>query len=218
MRHIPHVLLPGPWDGPVLELADSQQHHLERVLRVGDGAAVTYTDGLGQVGRGHFQAGGVKRGDETTAGRPTDLTLAVSPPAARDRARFLVEKAAELGVRRLVWVRLAHTEGRPPAASKARAWSVSALEQSRGAWLMEIGEARVADLDPDDLVVADAGGEPAVPPGRGTLLVGPEGGFAEGEIPKSAARMGLGPTVLRVETAAVAGVALMTAHGRTPDN
>ena len=218
MRHIPHLFVPGPWDGPVLEVDDSQAHHLGRVLKLPDDAAVTYTDGVGQVGSGRFQSGNVLRGDESGVACPTGITLAVSPPRSRDRVRFLVEKAAELGVRRLVWVRLAHTEGRPPAQSKARAWAVAALEQSRGGWLMEIGQVNLADLDPDDLVVADPAGDSPVSIDRSTLLVGPEGGFSDDEIPGSAARMGLGPTVLRVETAAIAGVTLLAAHRHAPGN
>jgi RsmE family RNA methyltransferase len=116
----------------------------------------------------------------------------------------LVEKTAELGVSRLLWVRTSRTEGRPPAADKARGWAIAALEQSRGAWMVEMGTTDLMDLDPEDLIVADPDGADQPPSGRLTLLVGPEGGLAPEEIPPGSALLSLGPTVLRVETAAVA--------------
>ncbi|MCX8099459.1 MAG: 16S rRNA (uracil(1498)-N(3))-methyltransferase, partial [Casimicrobiaceae bacterium] len=48
-----------------------------------------------------------------------------------------------------------------------------------------------------------------------TLAVGPEGGFSPGELAalraRAQVRLTLGPTVLRAETAAVAGLALVSA-------
>lgn len=57
---------------------------------------------------------------------------------------------------------------------------------------------------------ADADGE-AVPPVAGdvTLLVGPEGGLTSDELAAAALRISLGSRVLRVETAAVVGAALL---------
>lgn len=208
MRHVPHLLLPPPW-GSILPLADQQRLHLAKVLRLGEGDSVTYTDGEGTRGRGWLRGGQVERGDEVAVAPPTDLTLAAPPPSARERARFLVEKAAELGVQRLLWVRTVRGEGKAPNRAKAMAWAASALEQSRGSWLMEVGEAEIAGLDPARLVVADAGGAPEPPADRSNLLVGPEGGLDPGEIPAGAARLDLGPTVLRVETAALTGIVLL---------
>mgnify|MGYP002076409617 CR=1 FL=1 len=64
--------------------------------------------------------------------------------------------------------------------------------------------------------VVPAGGG-AFPAGVGTLTVavGPEGGWAPGEVPDGLPTVGLGRTVLRVETAAV--VAAVLAHRRGVD-
>ncbi|HSO49781.1 MAG TPA: RsmE family RNA methyltransferase, partial [Acidimicrobiia bacterium] len=131
------------------------------------------------------------------------LTLAVAPPASRDRCRFLVEKLSELGVARLVWLATSHGEGRSPHAGKTDLWAASALEQSRGGWLMEVGTDLVSwdDLD-RPLVVAVPGGGSDVFEVR-TVAVGPEGGLDPAEIPADAASIDLGSTILRVETAAV---------------
>lgn len=209
MAHTPHLYLPGPWDGDTLQLPDGQRHHLERVLRLTEGSRLSYTDGEGRVGVGRLAGGGVTRGHESEVERPSRVTVAVAPPRSRDRVRFLVEKLTELGVARLLWVRTRHTEGRPPAPGKAQAWVKGALEQSRGAWEMEVGETTLEDLDRTRLVVADPAGEAAFPVGRSTLLIGPEGGLDPGELPGDVPRVSLGPTVLRVETAAVAGAALL---------
>lgn len=209
MAHTPHLYLPGPWDGTTLQLSDGQRHHLDRVLRLTEGSPLSYTDGEGRVGVGQLAGGGVTRGHESEVERPSRVTVVVAPPRSRDRVRFLVEKLTELGVARLLWVRTRHTEGRPPAAGKAQAWVKGALEQSRGAWEMAVGETTLEDLDSTRLVVADLAGEAAFPAGRSTLLIGPEGGFDPGELPGDVPRVSLGPTVLRVETAAVAGAALL---------
>lgn len=70
--------------------------------------------------------------------------------------------------------------------------------------MTELGTTNVGDLDPADLIVAHPEGADQPPSGRLTLLVGPEGGLAPEEIPTGAALLSLGPTVLRVETAAIA--------------
>jgi molecular chaperone DnaJ len=175
MGHVPHLFLPGPWEGSRLQLGDDHLHHLGRVLRMGDGAEVTYTDGAGTVGEGWLAEAAIERGVETPGPSTASLELAVAPPASRQRARFVVEKLAELGVRRLIWVRTRHTEGRPPANDKSKAWAVSALEQSRGAWLMAVGRDELSDLDSGRLVVVHPG--PNRSPSRGPpRLADPSGG------------------------------------------
>lgn len=208
MGHVPHVFVPGPWLGDELPLQPEQAHHLRRVLRMPPGDEISYTDGEGQVGRGRLGHSGIEREVEEAAPSPPAVEVAVAPPASRSRARFLVEKLAELGVRRLIWVRTRHAQGRPPADDKARAWAVAALEQSRGAWLLRFARSDLADLDAARLVVVHPGPDPfslsgdaARPP---VLVVGPEGGLADDEIPPAAARLSLGSTILRVETATVA--------------
>ena len=213
MRHVPHLFLGGPWESSELALSDEQDRHLGRVLRLADGAVVSYTDGAGAGGEGELVGGLVRRGSETRIPRPTpEVTVAVAPPGKPNRARFLVEKLAELGVDRLIWLRTRHGEGRPPKPAKAEAWARSALEQSRGTWVLHIeGPMTMGDLPiSPTLWVAERETKP--PPsvvGGGILVIGPEAGLAEGEVPQRANRIGLGPRVLRVETAAVVGAAIL---------
>ncbi len=210
MGHTPHFYVPGPWQVERIALSPAQRDHLTKVLRMrGDGVPITYSDGSGTVGRGSVSDGAVIRGAEEETHRPKDLVVAVAPPKDRDRQRFLVEKLGEIGVSKLLWLGARFGQASPPPRSRAMAWAISALEQSRGAWLMEVGDGLVGwdDLD-QPLVVCVADGAAQPTPGQ-TVVVGPEGGWAEGEIPQGAARWSLGATVLRVETAAVVAAARM---------
>ncbi len=230
MAHIPHIYIAPPWPGGagpgVLRLESGTRHHLERVLRRSDGD-VTYTDGVGTVGTGRLVDGAVHRGRERTGPVPVPrLRIAVSPLHRSERNRFLVEKLAELGVSRLQWVRSAHTVGRPPAPAKTQAWAVSALEQSRGAHLLEVSGTMVAlaDVASEAVIFVEVGGDAldvdaAIVRGGAqmdevTLIVGPEGGFADDEVPDSALRLGLGDRILRTETAAIVAAGLLLDAGR----
>ncbi len=203
MGHIPHLLVEGPWATDFLDLSDEQRAHLDRVLRVGEDEALSYTDGQGRSGEGRYRGGGIVRGDEVAVPRPTDLIVAVAPPGNRDRLRFMVEKLSELGVAEIRFLATVHTTGRPPRPDRARSWAVSGLEQSRGGWLMRVGEEAItlSELG-DDVLVCDPGGRTEATHAR-TVVIGPEGGWAPGEIPETMARWSLGSTVLRVETAAI---------------
>lgn len=215
MGHIPHLYLPQDWSQGWIELGPHHLHHLRKVMRIVDGEPVSYTDGKGTIGRGSLDGVGVERGAESTVDRPTDVTVAMAPPGSSPRSRMAVEKLAELGVVRLQWVRTIHAVGRPPSSAKTDAWTKAGLEQSRGAWAMDTETVDLAALV-SPLVVADPSGSPVDELGAltaPTLLVGPEGGLAPEEIPTVAHRLGLGPTVLRMETAAIVGAFLLGRRG-----
>jgi 16S rRNA U1498 N3-methylase RsmE len=211
-RHQPHVLLRNLGSGGAVEVDAETRHHLEKVLRYPDGGAVSYTDGAGLIGAGSWQSGAIVRGEERRSDRPPALTVAVAPPHNTSRVRFLVEKMGELAVDRLLWLKTVHGEGRAPRQEKAAGWARAALEQSRGAWLIEIGgPVTVAELNEwGSPVFAEWGGS-RLPPeiADPVLCIGPEGGFAPDEIPVRAPRLHLGDTVLRVETAAIVGSVLL---------
>lgn len=210
MKHVPHVVIAAPWEGSSLSLSISQWRHLTKVLRMNNGDPVTYTDGLGTFGTGRLDGQTVKRGEEEARERPSALTIAVAPPANKDRQRFLVEKLTELGVARLIWVKTRHGKNRVPGGGKVFSWVVAALEQSRGAWLMETSSDLVEMADLEGVIVAcRPGGEPG-PFEADVVVVGPEGGFAEDELPDGVRLWDLGPNVLRVETAAVVAAVRMS--------
>ena len=163
----------APWDGEEVSLADDQLRHLTRVMRLRDGDAVSYTNGEGLVGAGTLRANGLVRGDEKAVARPSPVSIAVAPLRATDRMRFIVEKLQELGVERLSWLSTDNGQSRPPTEAKTRAWAISALEQSRGAWLIDIsGPAALDEIGRPQLM--DGGGE-ATLDRHATICIGPEG-------------------------------------------
>ena len=202
----------APWPDTKLPVSVLQWRHLNKVLRKNRGDRVTYTDGLGTLGSGVLGSQEIIRGDETKVERPTNMTIAVAPPSSKDRQRFLVEKLTEIGVARLLWVATEHGKNRLASPSKVFGWISTALEQSRGAWLMEAEPdvISVAQLEPP-LIFCQPGGPDRPVPGA-TVVIGPEGGFSDSEIPQGAATWDLGPTVLRVETAAMVAAARIASY------
>ncbi|MEN8040662.1 MAG: RsmE family RNA methyltransferase, partial [Actinomycetota bacterium] len=178
-------------------MSDQTARHMDTVLKYPDGRPVSYTDGLGLVGSGVWLDGGVQRGSERAGERRVPaVTLAVAPPKSKDRQRFIVEKAQELGVERLVWLTTDHAQGRPVATKRSAAWTVAALEQSRGAWLMAVEESvALGYLNNPILLHADAPESLATMdlPDSVTLAIGPEGGFTDREL-ESANQMASLPT------------------------
>ena len=212
MRHQPHLYVPRPWAADVLSAGPDHANHLDRVLRYPVGDPVSYTDGAGTIGHGAWTGSGVMREDEVpVAAVDPDVTMAVAPPKSKERQRFIVEKLQEMAVRRLVWITTERGQSKAPRPDRSLSWVISALEQSRGAWMMEVSTAAFADL-PNPLV-ADMAGMRIASSGRWagevTIAVGPEGGFSETEITMFRNKVALGSGVLRTETAAISLAAVV---------
>ena len=220
MAHIPHLYLPRPWGEEDVVLEPPQIHHLERVLRLRSGEVVSYTDGEGTVGAGPWEKGSIRREGEEQVEPLGELELAVAPPHDRDRLRWLVEKAAELEVTRIRWLRTRYGNARPNLLTRSQEWAAAALEQSRGAWLTAVDSTWVTpvELNSDLPTVA------ADPSGNGLnqvlplrVMIGPEGGWEPGEIPSEIPRINLGRNILRTETAAVVAIVVCRGKNRTSD-
>jgi 16S rRNA (uracil1498-N3)-methyltransferase len=137
----------------------------------------------------------------------------------RAQVDWLVEKATELGVRRLQPVITQRTVVERVKLERLDAIAIEAAEQCGRTLLPAIAEpvslAAFLKSSATTLYFADeTGGEPlhaAVQPGPATILIGPEGGFTDDEraairaLPQARA-ISLGPRILRAETAALAGI------------
>ena len=157
-----------------------------------------------------------------------DLWLLFAP-IKRGRIDWLVEKATELGVARLVPVTTQRTIVDRLNLDRLRAHSIEAAEQCERTALpvLEAPIAltqRLADWPAGrTLFFADeAGGAPlaaAARPGPAAILIGPEGGFRDSERAaigalEQAKPVSLGPRILRADTAAIAAISLwMSAAG-----
>ena len=228
---------PARLGASALTVTGPDHHHLARVLRVRTGDTVTLFDGAGgevearvaRVGRAETE---LLLGDRLGASRTAALAPIVLLTAVPRGARmdFLVQKTAELGVSRIVPVLTARSVARPDAGRRAR-WEKIAREAAR-----QCGRSDVPGVDsPVTLEVAlslpdlpvrrlalwegehglSLRGALAEMPGPGStvVLIGPEGGLTDGEVEAARAvgflPVGLGPRILRVETAAIVAVALL---------
>ena len=181
--------------------------HLERVLRLRDGEAVSVVDGTGAWRMCAWREGGALEPTTEVAREPAatpEIAVGFSLPKG-DRPEWIVQKLTELGVDRiepLVTDRTVVRWDGPKAArniERLRRIAYEAAMQCRRVRLPIVSD--LAPLAPGG-VLAHAGGD------RATLrfprvVVGPEGGWSQNELVTAAATIDLGPTVLRAETAAV---------------
>lgn len=207
-------------------------------VRVGllDGAGTRGEGVLTQLAKRHAVVS-IETAERVSA--PPAVHLLV-PVADRDRMLWLAEKATELGLtswRPVLYRRSKHVNPRGEGTTfqqRVRARMAGALEQSQGAWLPvtfpEASPEHAIAARPAGLAyVLDQGARPIVGALRGalraahepvsappiTLAVGPEGGFEAVELAAleaaGFARVALGTGILRFETAALAGLAVVRA-------
>ena len=213
--------------GKSVELDSAQANYLGNVLRLKPGDQLLLFDGVSGEWLAEVTEAGKKRMTlaVTEPTRPQesvpDLWLAFAP-VKKGRVDWLVEKAVELGVARLLPVITQRTIVDKLNLERMRAHIVEAAEQCGRTALADISEPVKLDAflkgrDPGrTLYFADeTGGEPAATsfkPGPAFILTGPEGGFTADEAVAIRAApnvkaISLGPRILRAETAALAAVA-----------
>jgi len=210
----------GLASGGSVELETGQAHYLRSVLRLGRGAAVTgfnAADGewlcrIAEVGKNRVR---LTVEHQLRVPEPdADLWLLFAP-IKRARLDWLVEKATELGASALlpVWTVRTQSERLNLERSVPELHPPEALDRVLAAWPAE-----------RPLMVCDesGAGEPIsevarrLAAGPVAVLVGPEGGFDQTELDawgklSFVSRIGLGPRVLRAETAALAALAVFQA-------
>ncbi len=213
-------------EGATVELDSAQANYLGNVLRLGEGSELLVFDGtsgewlarIAQASRKRMTLNVENRMRELE-GIP-DIWLAFAP-VKRSQTDWLVEKATELGVARLLPVVTQRTIVDRVKLERLRAIAVEAAEQCGRTRLPSIEEPQPlarflgAMKDGRTLYFADEnGGEAAAEaftPGAAVILTGPEGGFTDEErlAIRSAERsipISLGPRILRAETAALAAL------------
>lgn len=214
----------------VLTLDGAPANYLANVLRLGPGDRVKLFDDRTGEWLAEIAEAGRKRvtlrvGDHLREREAVPDLWLIFAPIKRGRIDWLVEKATELGVARLVPVLTRRTVVDRLNLDRLRAHIVEAAEQCERTALTRIDEPRKLEAllaawpGERPLFFADeAGGEPLdAAPGPAAILVGPEGGFTDEEraairaLPQ-ARPVGLGPRILRADTAALAAVALWMAE------
>lgn len=232
---------PDAHGGAVIALSTGEAHYLRRVLRMRPGEEVAAFDGAGWTARATIRSLGGTGGalavvEERLLPRPPrgfSVALAVLKAPAMDLA---VRACTELGASAIAGFVAERSVPRAGGAAGARAreerWGRIALEACRQCgheFIPEVaaldGAAGVAGLFPrhDAVFVASLreGSAPLLTlldraHARTLLIVGPEGDFAPGEldalIAQGALPCRLSVPILRAETAAAAGAALLAQH------
>lgn len=222
--------------GTDLSIEGAQAHYLSRVMRMGEGESVILCDNMtGEWAARVVTAGKrelVVRCEALLRGREDvpDFTLCAAL-LKKDRFDLVLEKACELGVRRIQPVLTRRCVADKLNLERANAILIEAAEQCARTALPELLapvklDALLKGWDParalffaDELGGGEALRQFGVHQGPAALIVGPEGGFDDSE--RAAMRalpqvrpISLGPRILRGETAAIAGCALwMAASG-----
>jgi 16S rRNA (uracil1498-N3)-methyltransferase len=213
-------------DGATIALDESERHHL-RVRRAEADTEVLVLDGVGNITRGivNGRGGSVLVGVVQHVPWPAETVLAVG---AGDKERFLslAERCTELGVTRLVPLVTERSQAvdghfRDAALDKARRRAREACKQSENAWATVVADScslpELAGRHPGvRWLLAHVGGPvcPPIAPDDGVgWIVGPEGGLAADELEATleqlkAVTVGLGPAVLRFDTAAIAAAVI----------
>ncbi len=220
--------------GGEVPLDEGQVHYLRNVMRWPDGAPLLLFNGRDGEWRAEVAEATKRRGilvcrDQTRPqAMPPDLWLLFAP-VRKERTAFLVEKAVELGVRRLVPVTTRFTNADRLRTDKERAHATEAAEQCGALFVPEVTEPQPLERAlagwpadrrlywADEGLAGTAGPWPGVAGEPAALLIGPEGGFSPEERARLAALpavtpIALGPRILRAETAALAALTLWQAQ------
>lgn len=224
-------------DGARIALEAGPSHHLLRVLRLKAGAELHVFNGRGGCHRARLagsdgaralvEVGTIDRDDRES---PLAVTLAIGISRG-ERMDWIVQKSVELGVTVIQPLTTRRTEVRLKGERSARKlvhWrqiAIAACEQSGRNRIPEIRAPQPFQALLDSpaelrLVLAPGAGQSlaglADAPQSLSLLVGPEGGLAAEEIAAAEAAgflaVGLGPRVLRTETAPLAALAICQAR------
>jgi 16S rRNA (uracil1498-N3)-methyltransferase len=212
-------------EGVRVDLDAGQANYLGNVMRLGEEAELLVFDGSSGEWLARISEAGKKRMALTVERRTRepeaipDVWLAFAP-VKRTQTDWLVEKATELGVAKLIPVITHRTIAERVKLERLGSIAIEAAEQCGRTRLptidVPVSLAQFLKQSDRPIYFADeGGGEPAASafkPGPAVILTGPEGGFTDDERAairgvSNAIPVSLGPRILRAETAALAALA-----------
>ena len=206
------------------ELEPEESLHAVKVLRHKAGDAIQVTDGKGNFFKCEIVNAAAKRCtlsilEQAFIKQPAHfIHIGFSPAKNSERTEWFVEKATEIGVQKISFIRTQHSERKNINLERIIKVGVSAMKQSRQARLPEFQDMvdfkKIISSREDQKFIAHVGLEEdkslqkiAAPDRSYLILIGPEGDFSGEEIDQ--AHQGgfisasLGHNVLRTETAGI---------------
>ncbi len=218
-------------------LTQAQAHYLVTVMRMAPGDEVALFNGREGEWVASLELASRKgavalcREQASPQKDPPDVWLLFAP-VKKARTDFIVEKAVEMGVRRVVPVQTRYTNAERVRVDRLQAHAMEAAEQCGATFVPEVADPirldALLDAWPSGrrIVFCDeaAAGHATGFSGGGSeggwaVLIGPEGGFSPDETVRLRAMdcveaISLGPRILRADTAAVAALTLwQSRHG-----
>ncbi|GAB3556478.1 16S rRNA (uracil(1498)-N(3))-methyltransferase [Spirosoma fluminis] len=217
---------------PVQHLSEDDSRHAVKTLRLSVGEPIAVTNGHGNRYSAVITQADVRRcafritDTETTPARPFAIQICVAPTKNIDRIEWFVEKAVEIGIERISFFFGQHSERRVLRLERLEKIAIAAMKQSLQSYLPRLDEAvsfadvlKTADGEQRFMAHLPANQQPdhlakwAATGGTYTVLIGPEGDFAELEIQQAIAAgfqlVTLGTNRLRTETAALTACQLL---------
>jgi 16S rRNA (uracil1498-N3)-methyltransferase len=228
---LPYFYIPAfDGNGGELTLDEDTSKHIIQVLRMRPGEALQLTDGKGRlltavIGDDHRKRCRVTIGPVAISlPRIRTVTIAISPLKNASRFEWFLEKAAEIGVSRIIPLLCGRTERQSVRMDRLRQIVISAMLQSRQTWLAEVDQ----PMELDRLLSSPMAGRhfiahcledgrPTARLGAGApdslILIGPEGDFTPKEVEAALTAgylpVSLGPNRLRTETAGIVAATLL---------
>ncbi len=221
----------GKEESGLIKLNQEESKHLSRVLRKVPGDPVSATDG-----EGHFYECEVELADKQESvlkvlerhfddGRPK-VKLYIAPTKNISRMEWLLEKAVELGLGEMQFVRCDNSERKKLRLDRLEKIALSAMKQSQRVYLPKLHEMMsfdkaLASVDPKHAFLAHCYSdlsrtslkEHLDPAEDISLFIGPEGDFSRKEVDLATSKgircIHLGESRLRTETAALYGLSIL---------
>ncbi len=214
-------------EGQAVPLGEGEANYLFSVMRLQRGTSVAIFNGRDGEWEAVVEEAARRSGTLRVGARlrvqaqPPDLWL-VFAPLKKTRTDFVVEKAVEMGVARILPTLTGHTNAERVNVARLQAHAREAAEQCGALHLPEVARpvplmALLDSWDERPLWFCDENlaGARIHPPqaAHGAVLIGPEGGFTDAERARlrsmpQAVPVALGPRILRADTAAVAALTL----------
>jgi 16S rRNA (uracil1498-N3)-methyltransferase len=230
---IPYFFIPSYQPGQnTLTLEEESSKHIHRVLRMKEGESLNLVDGKGHLLKAVIAQEDKKNCRVNITGiinqppDPEKTTIGISLLKNSNRFEWFLEKATEIGITEIIPLLCERTEKQQFRIERMKAILVSAMLQSKQAWLPELQRPvsfmeAIAGFDQGQKFIAHCVEEKKIGLAQLTknslssrlILIGPEGDFTNKEIESALLNgflpVSLGETRLRSETAAVVAATLL---------